>query len=100
VQTWYELSGGVLLICTAVVLRCLIFSEQARARRRIFSPWLGFWKFLTFLCSLLVPGLGQAMNGRHRIGLVHLALFATIAFAFGPICFGIGILSAAHTLLV
>ncbi len=96
---WFELVLGVLVFGAVASLRCFIFSERARYQGRAFSTRRTSLAFLRFLCSLALPGLGQALGGRYHMGILHLVIFAVIAASFGTISVGVGILSAVHTLL-
>jgi hypothetical protein len=66
-----------------VTLRVFIFRWVAQSQKRSFHAIRSLRKLLQVFGSFLIPGLGQATQGRFEVATLHITLFGVLWFSTG-----------------
>jgi hypothetical protein len=77
-----------------IFIRVKVMQFRCGVAGRTFQFGRSLHLMLRVLSSLVVPGLGQAMFGRIRVGLMHLGVFVATFCFLGEVAFLINLVSA------
>ena len=82
-----------------ILIRVKVMQFRCGVTGRVFHFGKSLRLTLRVLSSLAIPGIGQAMFGRIRVGLIHLSIFTAAFCCLGEVAFLINFASALEHLL-